>query len=233
MGVRPALLGLTTGFSIYSSTLSAGTTVGSIIAGAITINETWQAFFWLSCALTGATAVLMLFTLPETMYDRSRIVGTAPTADDHVQKDMTEHDEQKSKSIDHVATEFGHDRVRSRPNFSKVLKTYPVKSYTEEPVWKLVLRPMALIILPSTLWASLVMAVTIGFLIAVSSNVSVAFSSMYGFSTWQIGLTVRNPLISLPTLFQLAFPRPVFLWISIFSSAISRGIRSAFPQSPW
>lgn len=193
-------------FSIYSSTLSAGTTVGSIVAGAITIHGTWQTFFWLSCALTGATSVLMFLTLPETLYDRSCMLGTTSSVDGPVPKDIADNDERKSQSLDRVATGLGHDRVRSRPSFSKVLKTYPVKAYTREPVWKLVLRPMALIILPSTLWASLVMAVTIGFLIAISSNVSVAFSSMYGFATWQIGLTVSNALISLLALFPLAPP---------------------------
>lgn len=77
----------------------------------------------------------------------------------------------------------------------KIITTFPTRRYTREPFWKLMLRPIALIILPSALWASLVMAVTIGFLIAMMSNVSSAFTSVYGFSTWQVGLCMLSIVI--------------------------------------
>lgn len=47
---------------------------------------------------------------------------------------------------------------------------------------------MGLICLPPVLWAALVQSVTIGFLVAITSNVSVAFEGAYDFSAWQVGL---------------------------------------------
>ncbi|EAU30787.1 predicted protein [Aspergillus terreus NIH2624] len=86
-------------------------------------------------------------------------------------------------------------RTCTRPPMLKIITTFPTRRYTREPFWKLMLRPIALIILPSALWASLVMAVTIGFLIAMMSNVSSAFTSVYGFSTWQVGLCMLSIVI--------------------------------------
>lgn len=52
----------------------------------------------------------------------------------------------------------------------------------------MVLRPLGLICLPPVLWAALVQSVTIGFLVAVTSNVGSAFEATYNFQPWQAGL---------------------------------------------
>jgi hypothetical protein len=59
---------------------------------------------------------------------------------------------------------------------------------TQESIVKMFFRPFGAILLPPVLWATLVQSVTIGFLVAVSSNVAVAYSEAYGFQTYQIGL---------------------------------------------
>ena len=51
---------------------------------------------------------------------------------------------------------------------------------TNEPLVKLFVQPIGLLILPPVLWATLVMSVTIGFLVAITSNFSTAFASTYG-----------------------------------------------------
>jgi hypothetical protein len=53
---------------------------------------------------------------------------------------------------------------------------------------KLIFRPIGLIFLPLVLWATLVMAVTIGFNVAISSNFATAFSIYYNFAAYQSGL---------------------------------------------
>lgn len=68
-------------------------------------------------------------------------------------------------------------------------------------------RPLGLIMLPSVLWAALVQSVTIGFVVAVTSNVAVAYSTAYGFQAWQVGLTflsaILGSLIGIPAGGQL------------------------------
>jgi len=61
-------------------------------------------------------------------------------------------------------------------------------TYTEESLWTLFVRPFALILLPPILWCSLVQSVTIGFIVAVTSNVASAYSTAYNFKPYETGL---------------------------------------------
>jgi MFS family permease len=78
---------------------------------------------------------------------------------------------------------------------------------TNESLVKLVVRPLGLICLPPVLWAALVQSVTIGFLVAVTSNVDVAFQAAYGFKSWQVGLcfvaAIIGSLVGIPAGGQL------------------------------
>jgi MFS family permease len=60
--------------------------------------------------------------------------------------------------------------------------------HTQESILKLFFRPIILLTLPPVLWATLMMSVTIGFLVAITSNFAVAFNTLYGFEAWQSGL---------------------------------------------
>lgn len=60
--------------------------------------------------------------------------------------------------------------------------------HTQESTLKLFFRPVILLTLPPVLWATLMMSVTIGFLVAITSNFAVAFNTLYGFEAWQSGL---------------------------------------------
>ncbi|KAL5358608.1 major facilitator superfamily domain-containing protein [Aspergillus floccosus] len=178
--------------AIYACMLSSGAGAGSVLAGLITIHESWRAMFWLSCALTVFTALLMFFVLPETTYIRGA-GSTSPTVASSSDEGKTTPENGGCVEIlEHPALQR---RTATPPSVLKIITTFPTRSYTSEPFWKLVLRPIALIILPSALWASLVMAVSIGFLVAMMSNVSSAFTAVYGFSTWQIGLCMLSILI--------------------------------------
>lgn len=66
---------------------------------------------------------------------------------------------------------------------------------TSENFFKLVVRPLGLIFLPPVLWAALVEAATIGFLVAMTSNVEIAFEKTYHFKSWQVGLCFISAII--------------------------------------
>lgn len=68
-------------------------------------------------------------------------------------------------------------------------------TYTSESLLKLFIRPTVFLILPQVLWATLVMAGTIGFLVAISTNFAQAFSMVYGFKPWQASLCFIAALI--------------------------------------
>lgn len=66
---------------------------------------------------------------------------------------------------------------------------------TTEALTTLTVRPIVLLMLPPALWATLVMSVTIGFLVAISSNFASAFASAYGFESWQSGLCFISGMV--------------------------------------
>jgi hypothetical protein len=69
------------------------------------------------------------------------------------------------------------------------------QNLTDESFSKMFLRPLGLIFLPPVLWAALVQAATIGFLVAVTSNVDPAYEEAYGFKPYQVGLCFVSAII--------------------------------------
>jgi hypothetical protein len=145
---------------------------GIIISGLITIDHNWRFIYYVSIALIGGTLALAAFTFPETVYIRSIEVDseTEPT--------------------------LGEKRglTTTESNEIPIKKTYLQKlrvltgTYTEESFWRLFIRPFALILLPPVLWSSLVQSVTIGFIVAVTSNVASAFATTYNMKPYETGL---------------------------------------------
>lgn len=123
----------------------------------------------------------MIFTFPETYYVRNN--APSPLGDGEETRKENESDDHQ---IENVAA-GGTRVVGKRPRLAHILRTTRT-GWTREPVWQLVLRPVVLIILPAVLWASLVLSVLIGFLVALTSNFSVAYTEFYQFKTWQQGL---------------------------------------------
>ncbi|KAI0475997.1 major facilitator superfamily domain-containing protein [Xylariaceae sp. FL0804] len=185
---------------VYTCTLSAGTSVGAIVAGLVTIRHSWRLIFWVCFALVAATTLLLFLTMPETVYvrdhHRAATAGAAAASPPSGEGDDGE-EEKRDTSVALVENAHVHRgaMVGTPPSLGRVVRTWPTRAFTEEPLWKLSLRPVVLIALPSALWASLVMAVSIGFLVAMSTNVSTAFAEVYGFATWQIGVSLVGGVV--------------------------------------
>lgn len=93
--------------------------------------------------------------------------------------------ESKIGCVEYVETE-GREVIRKH-SYTQTLRMFR-RSYTKESLLKLFLRPLGLLVLPPVLWATLVMSVNIGFLVSIASNFASAFSTTYGFKSWQSGL---------------------------------------------
>ena len=169
--------------------LNFGSALGTVVAGLITINRSWRVVFWVSFALTGATAVLMFLTLPETLYVRNATISQ-DIGDANGKQETSE-----EYKIEDVVADRLQQQVGQRPSFMKIVSTPLFKQFTRESIWRVAFRPIILICLPSVLWASLVLSVVVGFLVAISSNLATAFSLTYNFSTWQTGLCMISGVI--------------------------------------
>lgn len=194
---------------------------GIIIAGLITINHSWRYIYWVAVALIGTCVVLVYFTFPETNYTReASIAGPATSWDPEIAEDAhlrgkgIVHQEEHHREMHRLSFERkSHEHQKSSDRALKVedasgpadlipeKKSYIQSlalwngSYTSESLPKLVMRPVVLLVLPPVLWATLVMAVTIGFIVAISSNFASAFSSAYGFEAWQSGLCFISGMV--------------------------------------
>jgi hypothetical protein len=67
--------------------------------------------------------------------------------------------------------------------------------HTRESLFHMFIRPIGLIMIVPILWATLVFAVTVAFLVAVSTNIAPAFEEFYGMAPWQTGLSFVAAII--------------------------------------
>ena len=153
----------------------------------ITIKHPWRYIYYVAIALIGTTLLLAFLTFPETNYTRSIEIDseghpTAPLRNNH---NTNSGSMEKVGAPIHV--ESGTDGLPKKKTYVQRLQVFS-GIYTQESLFKLFCRPFALIILPPVLWSSLVQSVTIGFIVAVTSNVASAYSTAYNFLPWQTGL---------------------------------------------
>lgn len=167
---------------MYSASLNFGVSLGIITAGLVTINLSWRYIYWIAAALIGCLTIVVYFTMPETSYNRSAVIqSTVLTADS---KDQLKQD------IAIIASMPDQDQSCTLPSLRIFNGTL-----TSESLSKLFLRPTYLLLLPPILWSTWVMSVTIGFLVAITSNFATAFSDTYTFDMWQSGLCFIAGLI--------------------------------------
>lgn len=76
-------------------------------------------------------------------------------------------------------------------------------------------RPIGLLVLPPVLWATLVMSVTVGSIVAVTSNFAVAFGTYYQFKAYQAGICFFAELLVVSWAFYVAAICPIWSQISL------------------
>jgi len=169
--------------SIYTSMLNLGAGLGIVVDGLITKDLSWRFIYWVALSLVGFVWLLILFTFPETTYPRA--AGAFDHAPSPVGKDGLE---PSAVAIEEASGIGERPAVGGKLTYVQSLRILPAKPYTQESFVKLGIRPLALLILPAVLWATLVMSVSIGFFVAVSANLASAYSVTYNMQAWQSGL---------------------------------------------
>ncbi|KAK7514488.1 major facilitator superfamily domain-containing protein [Phyllosticta citriasiana] len=241
--------------AIYTCFLSAGVSGGIIISGLITIKHDWRYIYWVSVALIGATTALVIFTFPETEYDRSGLIPLPDSADSfkpgleaideelaRVPSDSKE-TEARAWHLEHTVSNNTTAPVPKPATTSRLHRKQPAGKmtywetlrlysgvHTREPLFKLFIRPIMLLLLPPVLWATLVMSVTIGFIVAISSNFATAYAQAYGFEAWKSGLCFISGLIG--SAFGIFFGGHVGDWCADYLTRRNGGVREPEMRLP-
>lgn len=184
----------------YSCFLSVGVASGIVISGLITIDHQWRTIYQVGAGLVGLMLILFFFTFPETAYIRHiDDASQSSTSLSASKSQSSKSDVPEAPPSEAAPSEKKHSYVQSLRLVHGTL--------THESLFKMGLRPFGLIVLPPVFWAALVQAATIGFLVAVTSNVDVAFEEAYGFEAYQVGLcfiaAIIGSLVGIPAGGQL------------------------------
>lgn len=198
----------------------------------ITIHNHWRVIFQVAAALIGLVLLVAIFAFPETAYNRTPPFTPPSSSDDDNNSSPAPSSSEKGPATTTTTTTKPPSDAeqqqplpipRKRPYLS-TLRLFPRGgALTTEPLALLVLRPLGLITLPPVLWAALVEASTIGFLVAMTSNVELAFSETYGFRSHQVGLcfvaAVVGSLLGIPAGGRLGD------WVADWGTARAGGVR--------
>lgn len=156
--------------ALYNAFLSIGAALALLINGWVAEKVGWRAQYWTSGALIAVVTLLVIFTFPETAYRRGAVrqvyVGD-------------------QRAIDHS----------KKQSWVASLRLFSSETYTKESWGMLIARPIILITYPAVLWNAFVFAATIGALVAVTSNVAIAYAITYGWSSGPTGTAFLSAII--------------------------------------
>ncbi|RSL39575.1 hypothetical protein CEP53_013959 [Fusarium sp. AF-6] len=185
--------------SLYSAALQLGAAGGSVLTGVISIHNNWRMTYYVAVAMNGLITLLVIFTMPETAYDRATVEIESNTVE--VEKSSEGVGAGSREEIETVAGLEENIPVTRRKSYWESMSILN-GILTQEPLWKIFLRPVAMLLLPSVLWATLVLGTCVGYIVVMSTVVPSAFQSVYGFNTWQTGVlwvsSLLGALISMP-----------------------------------
>jgi MFS family permease len=175
--------------ALYNASLNLGVASGAIIDGFIVKYHPWRYIYYVAISLIGFITLIVYATFPETAYNRSPVADGITTTLRLTPGGSTVRNTKsdgEAGAVEYVE-ESVPEHTQHRVYWSQGLKLYH-GTFTEESIWSMAIRPVMLLALPPVLWATLVMSVTIGFIVAITSNVAPAFAQTYGFEAWQSGL---------------------------------------------
>lgn len=101
---------------------------------------------------------------------------------------------------------------------------------TTEPLWKIAIRPVFAVILPPVLWSTVSFGVGIGIFVVIGTTAATAFSQVYRFTTWQIGVVWISSIIG--NLLGMPFGGFLSDWVASRATRKNGGIREPEMRLP-
>ncbi|KAB5515124.1 putative MFS transporter [Coniochaeta sp. 2T2.1] len=207
--------------AMYSAALSTGAALGSMVSGLMSISETWRTFHYLNAALVLATTLLIVLTMPETAYQRDLgLTEVRITATDTNKLESTSASQVEQVEVENIPPKKSFiDRMGF--NYS---------SLTHESIWKIAFRPVPVLLLPPVLWSTVSFGIGIGIFVILGTTAATAFSQIYHFTVWQIGLVWISSIIG--NLLGIPFGGYFSDWVANRATSKNHGIREPEMRLP-
>ncbi|KAJ9145292.1 Major facilitator superfamily domain, general substrate transporter [Pleurostoma richardsiae] len=220
--------------SLWHVALSAGNSIGQVIAAQIVSGQSYQWAFRYAVILMSAYVLILFFFVPETAYKRAskydndvREILADEAGDQQGSSDQEENGEPPASAekpggrID--VTEEGGVPVQEKPEtYLQSLRLYRGR-LSKENYFRSILSPLATLLLPGVAWAAYSYACAVAFSIAISVSLSSIFTAApYHFATSAVGLAVLSPFVG--DILGNLIPGPIADWIVVSMSRRNNGV---------
>lgn len=101
---------------------------------------------------------------------------------------------------------------------------------THESIWKIALRPVTVIWIPSVLWSTVAFGIGIGIFVVVSTTAATAYTQIYHFTSWQVGLVWIASIIG--NVLGMPFGGYFSDWVANRATSKNGGIREPEMRLP-
>ncbi|KAJ5883231.1 uncharacterized protein N7473_010117 [Penicillium subrubescens] len=200
--------------AMYSAALSTGAAFGLMISGIMSISQNWRMFHYLCAALVLATTVLIFFTMPETAF----------------QRDLGRTEEVANEKVSNVA-EVEHVEVSNTPKKSFTQRmAFNRAPLTHESIWKIAIRPVLILFLPPVFWSTVSFGIGIGIFVVLGTTAATAFSQVYDFTVWQVGLVWIAGIVG--NLLGIPFGGYFSDWVANRATSKNGGVREPEMRLP-
>ncbi|KAJ6000126.1 hypothetical protein N7481_000535 [Penicillium waksmanii] len=200
--------------AMYSAALSTGAAFGLLISGIMSISQNWRMFHYLCAALVLATTVLIFFTMPETAFQRH--LGPI--------------EEVANEKVSNMA-EVEHIEVSNTPKKSFTQQmAFNRAPLTHESIWKIAFRPVLILFLPPVFWSTVSFGIGIGIFVVLGTTAATAFSQVYDFAVWQLGLVWIAGIVG--NLLGIPFGGYFSDWVADRATSKNRGVREPEMRLP-
>ncbi|CZR69982.1 related to HOL1 protein (member of major facilitator superfamily) [Phialocephala subalpina] len=204
--------------AMYSAALSTGAALGSLISGAMSVSQSWRSFHYLCAALVLATTVLIFFTMPETAYQRD-ISGT---------EERTTADTKEAANVSQVE-HVEESNTPPKKSFTQRM-AFTHSPLTNESIWKIASRPVPVLLLPPVLWSTVSFGIGIGIFVILGTTAATAFSQVYNFTVWQVGLVWIASIVG--NLLGIPFGGYFSDWVANRATSKNGGVREPEMRLP-
>ncbi|PWN51797.1 MFS general substrate transporter [Violaceomyces palustris] len=176
--------------AVLSGFMAVGTALGTILCGVVVQHTgSFRNAYWLITGMSGLTCFLICFCFPDTRFPREPMAFKTLQTPRHI------------------------DWSRKDSLFSRKSLRIWKGSQTKEGYFTLLVRPIGTWLLPAVVWAALVYAGIVAFMVAINTNVAAAFSPPpYLFSIQDIGFVGWSGVIGV--IVGMAIGGPAIDWIS-------------------